>query len=229
VAMKNFVQPWPVIPNVNEVVEEGRRARYLRAVRALDIFLSLILLLILLPLMAIIALVVRLADPGPAIFGHRRVGQYGRSFNCYKFRSMQVDAEACLGQILAANPEMCLAWDRDHKLPRDPRITFVGRFLRASSLDELPQLFNVLRGEMSLVGPRPISDPEVWRYGRHIVYYYSTRPGITGLWQISGRNDVSYRRRVALDVAFSRSQCFALYARILIMTVPAVLSARGSY
>jgi len=227
--MKNFAQSWPVIPNGNEVVEEGRRARYLCTVRAVDIVLSLILLVIFLPFMVIIALVVRFADPGPAIFGHRRVGQYGRSFNCYKFRSMQVDAEACLRQILADNPEMCLAWARDHKLPRDPRITFVGRFLRASSLDELPQLFNVLLGDMSLVGPRPISDPELWRYGRYIVYYYSTRPGITGLWQISGRNDISYRRRVALDVAFSRSQCFGLYARILVMTVPAVLFARGSY
>ncbi len=199
------------------------------SVRIVDRILAALLLIFFLPLMVAVALIVAVTDPGPVIFGHVRVGRSGRPFRCLKFRSMVVDAEARLQAVLASDPALQAAWDRDHKLPRDPRITPIGRFLRASSLDELPQLFNVLRGEMSLVGPRPISSSEVPRYGRYIVDYYHTTPGVTGLWQISGRNDVSYRRRVALDVAFSRSQSLSLYLRILVMTVPAVLLARGSY
>ncbi|MEH3046362.1 sugar transferase [Sphingomonas adhaesiva] len=199
------------------------------SVRIADRLLAALLLVFFLPLMVAVALVVMVTDPGPVIFGHVRVGRSGRSFRCLKFRSMVVDAESRLQAVLASDPALQAAWDRDHKLPSDPRITPIGRFLRASSLDELPQLINVLRGEMSLVGPRPISSSEVPRYGRYIVDYYHTTPGLTGLWQISGRNDVSYRRRVALDVAFSRSQSLSLYLRILVMTVPAVLLARGSY
>lgn len=199
------------------------------SVRIADRLLAALLLVFFLPLMITVALIVAVTDPGPVIFGHVRVGRSGRPFRCLKFRSMVVDAEARLQAVLASDPALQAAWDRDHKLPHDPRITSIGRFLRASSLDELPQLINVLRGEMSLVGPRPISSSEVPRYGRYIVDYYHTTPGLTGLWQISGRNDVSYRRRVALDVAFSRSQSLSLYLRILVMTVPAVLLARGSY
>ena len=199
------------------------------SVQIADRILASLLLLFFLPLMLAVALLVAVTDRGPVIFGHVRVGRNGRPFRCLKFRSMVVDAEAKLQALLASDPALQAAWDRDHKLPRDPRITSVGRFLRASSLDELPQLINVLKGEMSLVGPRPISSSEVPRYGRYIVDYYQTTPGLTGLWQISGRNDVSYRRRVALDVAFSRSQSLSLYLRILVMTVPAVLLARGSY
>ncbi len=199
------------------------------SVRVVDRVLASLLLIFFLPLMLAVALLVAVTDRGPVIFGHVRVGRNGRPFRCLKFRSMVVDAEAKLQALLASDPALQAAWDRDHKLPRDPRITAIGRFLRASSLDELPQLINVLKGEMSLVGPRPISSSEVPRYGRYIVDYYHTTPGLTGLWQISGRNDVSYRRRVALDVAFSRSQSLSLYLRILVMTVPAVLLARGSY
>jgi lipopolysaccharide/colanic/teichoic acid biosynthesis glycosyltransferase len=204
-------------------------ARGLLLIRIADILFSSAMLLLFLPLMLLIAIAVYVTDPGPIIFGHRRVGRHGRSFKCLKFRSMVVGAEARLQQLLASDPALQAAWDRDHKLPADPRITRIGGFLRASSLDELPQLINVLRGEMSLVGPRPISEAEVPRYGRYIADYYQTTPGVTGLWQISGRNDVSYRRRVALDVAFSRSLNLKLYMRILVMTVPAVILARGSY
>ena len=142
---------------------------------------------------------------------------------------MGVDAPDRLAAVLAEDPEARACWERDHKLKNDPRITPIGGFLRRSSLDELPQLINVLRGDMSIVGPRPITMVEAERYGRYIVEYVSVAPGITGLWQISGRNDVSYRRRVALDVAFARSRSLPLYVKIAVMTVPAVLFARGSY
>jgi lipopolysaccharide/colanic/teichoic acid biosynthesis glycosyltransferase len=207
----------------------GGQSRYQNAIRAADVVLALLLLILFLPLMALIALTILIADPGPLIFAHTRVGRHGQTFKCLKFRSMRIDAEARLQELLASDPELRAAWDRDHKLPRDPRVTAIGGFLRASSLDELPQLLNVLRGEMSLVGPRPISLAEISRYGRYIEHYFRATPGITGLWQISGRNDVSYRRRVAMDVTFSRSQSFGLYAYILVKTVPAVLLARGSY
>jgi exopolysaccharide production protein ExoY len=142
---------------------------------------------------------------------------------------MAVDAEARLSELLKNDPVARLEWDRDHKLKNDPRITPIGNFLRKSSLDELPQLFNVLIGEMSLVGPRPIVIGEVARYGRYFQQYCSVRPGITGLWQISGRNDVTYRRRVAMDVTYARAQSYGLNMRILVGTVPSVLFARGSY
>lgn len=197
--------------------------------RVVDIAAALALLAFLAPLMILIALLVYVSDPGPVIFAHRRVGRGGKMFPVYKFRSMVVDAESRLAELLARDPEARAQWNRDHKLKNDPRITAFGNFLRRSSLDELPQLINVIRGDMSLVGPRPISPAESERYGRYIREYWAVRPGITGLWQISGRNDVSYRRRVALDVAFARSYSLALYLRIAVMTVPAVIFARGSY
>jgi exopolysaccharide production protein ExoY len=198
-------------------------------IRLLDILLTVPLLGLFLPLIALIGIFVWIVDPGPILFRHRRVGYQGKAFYCLKFRSMVVDAERRLEEVLASDPAIRAAWLRDHKLPTDPRITKLGKFLRASSLDELPQLFNVLRGEMSLVGPRPIVEAEVPRYGRYIADYHSVIPGVTGLWQISGRSDTSYRRRVALDVAFARSRSPGLYLKILVLTVPAVLLARGSY
>lgn len=198
------------------------------AIRVADVIIAVIVLVVTAPLAVLVALIVLTSSPGPILFRHRRVGRGGTTFDCLKFRSMVIDAEAQLESVLA-DPVVRAAWDRDHKLPRDPRVTRAGRFLRASSLDELPQLWNVLKGEMSLVGPRPISQPEVARYGRYFNDYCRTTPGITGLWQISGRSDVSYRRRIALDVAFARSRSTALYFRILALTVPAVLLARGSY
>lgn len=200
-----------------------------RITRALDVTIALVALIFFLPLMLVIAALVYVTDPGPIFFAHRRIGKGGRHFRCLKFRSMAVNAEALLSDLLANDPVARAEWARDHKLKDDPRITAIGAFLRKSSLDELPQIFNVLCGDMALVGPRPIVDAEALRYGRYFAHYCSVRPGITGLWQVSGRNNVSYRRRVAFDVAYSRSRSTLFDVKILAMTVPSVVMARGSY
>lgn len=205
-----------------------RRARQI-AIRSIDLALASMLLLFLAPLLVMLAIVVWAQDGGPVVFGHGRIGRSGRSFQCLKFRSMVVDAADRLNAHLAANPAAMAEWTLNHKLRDDPRITPLGRFLRASSLDELPQLFNVLRGDMSLVGPRPIVADEIAKYGRYFRHYCDVKPGLTGLWQVSGRNDVSYRRRVALDVAFIRRPSVRAYGAILVMTVPAVLKRTGVY
>lgn len=199
------------------------------SVRALDILVALVALIAFAPLMALVALMVYAQDGGKPIFSHRRVGYGGRHFPCLKFRSMVMDADVRLRNLLASDPQARTEWERDQKLRNDPRITPLGQFLRKSSLDELPQLFNVLRGEMSIVGPRPIVDDEVSRYGRRFRSYCAVRPGITGLWQVSGRNDTTYRRRVALDHMFSRRNSLRLYVWVLVATVPVVLLKRGSY
>ena len=197
-------------------------------IRMIDIACAATLLLILAPVMMIVALLVFANDGGPVIFPHRRLGRGGHTFYCLKFRSMVVNAEARLMEVLANDPEARLCWERDHKLKNDPRITLVGKFLRRTSLDELPQLFNVLRGEMSMVGPRPIYAEEKIQYGRYIEEYFSVRPGLTGLWQISARG-TTFRRRVAADVKCVRSYSLGTYLRIAILTVPAILMTRGSY
>jgi exopolysaccharide production protein ExoY len=197
--------------------------------RMIDIVLSISALIFLAPLMLLVALAVYIVDPGPVLFGHRRLGKDGRTFRCWKFRSMVVDADARLQALLASDPQARAEWEADHKLRNDPRVTRIGHFLRKSSLDELPQFFNVLMGDMSLVGPRPIVSDEVAKYGRYFAKYCQVRPGITGLWQISGRNDVSYRRRVAMDIAYVRSKSLALDMGILLLTVPRVVARRGSY
>jgi lipopolysaccharide/colanic/teichoic acid biosynthesis glycosyltransferase len=198
-------------------------------IRLLDITIAAALILALAPLLALVAMIIYVSDPGPVLFGHKRIGRGGQTFLCLKFRSMVVDAQQRLQELLASDPVARAEWERDHKLKRDPRITAIGSFLRQSSLDELPQLFNVLRGDMSLVGPRPIVFDEVPRYRRYFSDYCEVRPGITGLWQVSGRNDVSYRRRVAMDVTYVRSASLRLNLRILAMTVPSVLKSQGSY
>ncbi|CAN7612033.1 sugar transferase [Phenylobacterium sp. LjRoot219] len=199
------------------------------ACRIFDIIFAMSGLIFVAPLMIVVAIAIKIQDGGPIFFGHSRIGYEGRSFRCWKFRSMVVDAEARLSALLARDPEARREWEADQKLRRDPRVTLLGRFLRVSSVDEIPQLFNVLRGEMSLVGPRPIVTGEVARYGRRFAQYCSVRPGITGLWQISGRNDVSYRRRVAIDTVFANTLCLSLYLKILFATVPAVMKRDGSY
>jgi lipopolysaccharide/colanic/teichoic acid biosynthesis glycosyltransferase len=198
-------------------------------IRALDIVVALMLLLILLPTLLTIAAAIYVTDPGPVIFAHKRIGQGGQLFPCLKFRSMIVDADARLRDLLARDPLARAEWGRDHKLRNDPRITALGRFLRKSSIDELPQLWNVLRGEMSLVGPRPIVQAEIERYRGFFAHYVAVKPGMTGLWQISGRNDVSYNRRVALDVSYSRSRSFLFNLKILLMTTRVVCARSGSY
>jgi exopolysaccharide production protein ExoY len=197
--------------------------------RFVEIPICLVALLFLAPLMLVIAAIVRLHDGGPALFGHVRVGKDGRRFRCLKFRSMAPDAEDRLAALLRSDPQAREEWRRDHKLRNDPRVTNIGRFLRKSSLDELPQLFNVLLGEMSLVGPRPIVAAEITRYGRFYARYCSIRPGVTGLWQVSGRNEVDYRRRVALDLLYIKRRNLPFYLWILLATVPAVLTRRGAH
>ena len=200
-----------------------------REKRLLDILGAAALLVLFAPVMVIIAVCVFLTDPGPVLFRQKRIGFNGQLFDCYKFRTMSLDAEARLESVLANDPMARAEWARDHKLRNDPRVTGLGKFLRKSSLDELPQLWSVLKGDMSLVGPRPIVENEAIRYGRYFAYYCAVRPGITGLWQISGRNDVSYRRRIAYDVLFVRTATIADHIRILALTVPSVLVGRGSY
>ncbi|TPG16533.1 sugar transferase [Sphingomonas koreensis] len=212
--------------SVPAVVE--RRIASRRLLRAIDILGAGVALILFLPVLVIIAGIVSLERRGPILFRHERIGLQGQTFRCLKFRTMVADAEERLQEVLASCPDQALAWMRDQKLANDPRITPLGRLLRVSSLDEMPQLWNVLVGEMSLVGPRPITEAEIVRYGRYFCDYVCVKPGITGLWQISGRNNVSYRRRVAMDVAFSRSQSVALVLKILALTPIAVLFARGS-
>ena len=202
--------------------------RNARAIRVLDIVVAGAALALLLPVLLAVALAIKLLDPGPLLFAHQRLGLGGRPFRCLKFRSMTVDADARLARLLEADAAARAEWTATHKLRSDPRITPIGRFLRRSCLDELPQLVNVLRGEMSLVGPRPITAAEAARYGRHFPVYCSLKPGITGLWQVKRQDQTSYRRRVAFDLTYARSRSLALNCAILVLTVPSVLRGQGA-
>jgi len=192
-----------------------------------DQIIALLLLLIFSPLFLALAFLIR-ADGGSVLFDHKRVGENGRHFRCLKFRSMVPDAASVLQQVLFADPKARAEWEATHKLHDDPRITPIGRVLRKTSLDELPQLLNVLRGEMSLVGPRPIIDAEIPRYGLDISYYFETKPGITGLWQVSGRSNTTYEHRVRLDVWYVRNWSLWHDVAILMKTLPAVLRKEGA-
>jgi exopolysaccharide production protein ExoY len=198
-------------------------------IRALDIVISALALIFFSPILVVVGLLVYFQDGGPMFFGQRRIGLDGNEFSCFKFRSMVTNAGQRLEKYLAENAEARIEWAKDHKLKNDPRITKLGRFIRKTSLDEFPQLWNVLKGEMSLVGPRPIVQDEVRKYGLSYSKYKSVKPGITGLWQVAGRNDVTYSRRVAMDRFFSKRKTVPFYLFILVMTVPAVLRQRGSY
>ena len=203
-------------------------SRLARLQLRLDQFAALLLLLLFAPLMAVIALLVWRRDGAPVLFGHYRIGQHGRPVRCLKFRSMYLDSEAMLRELLERDPAARAEWERDHKLSDDPRITPIGHFLRRTSLDELPQLFNVLRGEMSLVGPRPITLAELPRYGQVRWHYLSVRPGMTGLWQVSGRNDTTYDERVELDREFVEQHSLRLRLSILLRTLRVVIRGSGA-
>ncbi|WP_368414440.1 sugar transferase [Falsiroseomonas sp.] len=199
------------------------------AKRAMDILGAGALLLLALPAFLVIAALVKL-DGGKVFYAHERVGRGGRLFGCLKFRSMVVDSDQRLALLLARDPAARAEWDATRKLKNDPRVTAIGRFLRASSLDELPQILNVLRGEMSLVGPRPVQASELAAfYGAAAQHYMMVRPGITGPWQISGRSDTSYAQRVALDVAYVTKPSLWTDVKILLRTPVAVLARRGAY
>jgi lipopolysaccharide/colanic/teichoic acid biosynthesis glycosyltransferase len=199
--------------------------------RTMDMALSATMLLVLLPVFLAIAAVVA-ADGGPAFFSHRRVGRGGRAFGCLKFRSMRPDADRLLAELLARDPSARAEWEATRKLRRDPRVTPIGRLLRATSLDELPQLINVLRGDMSLVGPRPVVQEELDQHyapAAAAADYLSVRPGVTGLWQVSGRSDTDYRERVALDSHYARNPSLRRDIVLLVLTVAVVLRCRGAY
>jgi Undecaprenyl-phosphate galactose phosphotransferase WbaP len=197
--------------------------------RLADIGAALCLLLLGLPLMLAVAAAVRIGGPGPVLYGHRRVGRRGRFFTAWKFRTMRPDGDDVLRRHLKLEPAARAEWERDRKLRHDPRVTPVGRVLRRLSLDELPQLWNVLRGEMSLVGPRPVTEDEARRYGEGFRLYAGVRPGITGLWHVSGRNGTTYEERVELDLYYVRHWSPWLDARILAKTVPVVALGKGAY
>lgn len=195
---------------------------------AIDVTLAAILLIAASPFFLAIA-VANTIDGGPIFFAHRRVGAGGRSFRCLKFRTMRVDGDRILEEALRADPAVAAEWQATHKLRHDPRVTPVGRILRKTSLDELPQLINILRMEMSLVGPRPIVEGEVPKYGQNIAQYYATRPGLTGLWQVSGRSNTSYERRVELDTWYVNNWSLWHDLTVLAKTVPAVLARSGAH
>jgi exopolysaccharide production protein ExoY len=196
--------------------------------RTFDVLASLFGILVLLPLLIGCCLVTFGTSPGPILFRHRRTGLGGKEFNCLKFRTMEVDAERKLREYLAADPDARHEWLTNHKLQNDPRVTPFGRFMRRSSLDELPQLFNVLFGDMSLVGPRPIIRDEVEKYRESFRVYASGRPGLTGLWQVKGRNSTTYAERVAYDVYYFRNWSFGRDLAIILSTVIQVCRGRGA-
>ena len=229
--------PGPIVGPVGAVTslvlpETPFVARDLRlnwaAKRGLDVTVAATALFLLLPLLLLIALLVWAGDGKAPIFRHTRLGRDGRTFGCLKFRSMVTNGEAVLAAHLAADPEARAEWAETHKLTNDPRITPIGQVLRKTSLDELPQLWNVLRGEMSLVGPRPIVAAEVARYGRAFQTCFAVPPGVTGLWQVSGRSDTSYAERVALDLDYASRWRLRRDIAIMLRTIPAVLAQRGS-
>jgi Undecaprenyl-phosphate galactose phosphotransferase WbaP len=196
--------------------------------RVFDVAAGGLLMLMLLPIFAILTMLVA-KDGGSAFFGHTRIGQNGRKFKCYKFRSMVLDADKVLKELLERDPVARAEWDKDFKLKNDVRVTRIGSVLRKTSLDELPQLWNVLRGDMSLVGPRPVVEKEIERYGADAAYYLLAKPGMTGLWQVSGRNDTDYARRVFLDAWYVRNWSLRSDIAILFKTIGVVLHRDGAY
>lgn len=197
--------------------------------RLLDIFLILIFSPILLPLFLILIVLTKLTSKGPVFYGHKRVGQYGKEFKCWKFRSMCKDADKKLEEILASDPKMREEWEKERKFTNDPRVTKFGKFLRKTSLDELPQLINILLGQMSFVGPRPVTEPELDKYGPYRDYVLSVSPGLSGMWQTSGRSDTEYEERIALDSYYIQNWSIWLDIWILIKTVYVVIKGRGAY
>ena len=206
-----------------------RLFRYRVVKRSLDVALVVLALPVLLPLMAVIAMAVRFSSPGPVFFSHRRIRKHGAFFSMWKFRTMCVNSAQVLEDYLAAHPEARAEWQEGHKLRNDPRITRVGRFLRRTSLDELPQLWNVFKGNMSLVGPRPIVAAEVEKYGNCFACYCKVKPGVTGLWQVSGRSEVTYEERVALDCKYVNNWSLRGDTKILFKTIFSVVNQDGAY
>jgi Undecaprenyl-phosphate galactose phosphotransferase WbaP len=212
-----------------ELPRQTQIARKSWAKRISDLVLAGLGGLVLLPLACLIAIAIKLQSPGPILYGQWRIGRGGKKFRAWKFRSMRVDADAVLESCLRSDPALREEWEQTHKLRQDPRVTSLGRFLRRTSLDELPQLLNVIAGEMSLVGPRPIVDAEVCRYGDNFELYKRVPGGVTGLWQVSGRSDTSYAERVTLDTFYIMNWSVWLDLCIIGRTFGVVLRSRGAY
>lgn len=194
-----------------------------------DYILAVLLVILFAPILLTLYIIVYIASQGNPLFAHERIGYGGSKFRVWKFRTMYIDATQRLNVLLETCEESRQEWERDFKLKNDPRVTKIGNFLRKTSLDELPQLINVLRGEMSLVGPRPIVEEEIEKYGKFYHYFTAVKPGISGLWQVSGRNDINYDERVQLDVWYVRNWSIELDLEILIKTAIVVLGRKGSY
>ncbi|WPP03290.1 sugar transferase [Methylocella tundrae] len=197
--------------------------------RGLDIFLATIGLILLSPILLLCAITILAVSRDKILFRHRRLGLHGESFDCLKFQTMVRDGDRVLRDYLETHPEARAEWESTRKLRNDPRVTAFGKVLRKTSVDELPQLINVLKGEMSIIGPRPIVEQELTKYGVRRQAYLICRPGITGLWQISGRSNTTYRRRVACDACYAKHWSLALDAQILIRTLPVVFGSSGAY
>jgi len=197
--------------------------------RCMDLAAATVGGLLLLPFLFYLAVAVKMSSRGPILYGHRRIGRNGRYFTAWKFRTMFQNADLVLEQYLSEHPELLEEWQKDHKLRFDPRVTRIGRFLRKTSLDELPQLWNVIRGEMSLVGPRPIVTAEIKKYGPYFGLYTMVKPGITGLWQVSGRNNTTYEERIQLDAYYVRNWSPWMDLYLLLRTIRIVLFAKGAY
>jgi exopolysaccharide production protein ExoY len=221
--VQGALRPGPVVSVRLPAQSIGGRGK-----RLLDVVLALTGLVLLMPLMLGVAVLVKLSSEGPVLFGHERIGFAGRRFRCWKFRTMVVNGDRVLEQHFRKWPLERELWLAERKLRNDPRVTPVGAVLRKLSVDELPQLFNILLGQMSVVGPRPVVADELGNYNRSAGHYLRTRPGLTGLWQISGRNDRSYHERVVLDRVYVRRWSMLLDLWIIIRTVPAVLSSHGA-
>jgi exopolysaccharide production protein ExoY len=194
----------------------------------IDVVLALSGIFLLAPWL-LMCFLVTVASPGPVLFRHRRVGFNGKYFDCLKFRTMVTDAPERLRQLLDTDPVAAAEWTANRKLRNDPRVTAIGAILRKSSLDELPQLFNVLKGDMSIVGPRPVTEEELVRYSSAVDAYYACRPGITGLWQVSGRSTTTFNKRVACDRFYAHNWSVALDAKIIVATIPAVCFSDTAY
>lgn len=230
VGMPSFEGRWDEAPAQSPEQVAPLASPYAATKRAVDVIGAIALGVVFSPLILAIVIVALIRrEPGSIIYKHRRIGQDGHAFECLKFRTMVLNADQVLWELLERDPAIKAEWVRDHKLRCDPRVTRLGRFLRRTSLDELPQLWNVMRGDMSLVGPRPVVREELLRYGRNVRAYLSAKPGITGLWQVKGRNDTDYRRRVVLDTYYVRNQNLLLDLYILFKTTRVVLGGSGAY
>jgi Undecaprenyl-phosphate galactose phosphotransferase WbaP len=197
--------------------------------RFLDLFFVSLGGLMILPFLFLIALIIKLSSPGPVLYGHRRLGLNGKHFQAYKFRSMVMDAEKKLENILEADPRLREEWEASHKLKDDPRVTKIGKFLRRTSFDEFPQLINILKGEMSIVGPRPVTDQEIEKYGENSRRVLTVKPGLTGLWQVSGRSDTDYAERISYDLYYIQSWSVWLDLWIIYRTPGAIFKGKGAY